>query len=92
MNRIGAIVLGALIVTPVSVQAQTADAPGLRQTSNADSGTLPIETSPPRSHPLVVLGQVGVHAWAPVQPSYNADAGRNRAADPLWEADRSPGP
>lgn len=90
MNRIGGTILGAsalVIVTAASVQAQTAEAPGLRQTSNADSVTLPVEKSRPQQSPLVVAGQVGVYLWAPVEPAYNAKADRNLAADPLWEAE-----
>jgi hypothetical protein len=40
----------------------------------------------PRRSPLFIIGRVEVRVWAPVAPSYNAEANRDLATRYIWGA------
>ena len=92
MNRIGAVVLGAsalMVATVAAGRAQRSEVPSASQTTTAQSVPAGTGRNIPESKPLFMIGGVGVYLWAPVEPPYDANANRNLAADPLWEAGMS---
>jgi hypothetical protein len=57
-----------------------------RETLVAPSLTVGAARHSRSTPPLFTFGGVEVRAWAPVQPHYSAQANRNLAALPIWNA------
>lgn len=101
MKTLGAAVLGASVLMLAtgafaqpqrSVQGQNPKAATVHKVEQTQAIQGNDTSGTQQSTPLFTLGNVGVHLWAPVEPSYNANANRNLAADPLWEANMATTP
>jgi hypothetical protein len=91
MKSIGAIVSGVIVVVAAATANGQERNAVLSSTAHATQAPYyfsgGVEQSDRQSPaPLFTIGGFGVHAWAPVEPPYDADADRNLAADPRWAA------
>jgi hypothetical protein len=85
MTKVGAMLLGALpllLATAAYAQAPGSQVGGTVQTYPY----VPSETAPPNNgrEPLFSIGNVPVSVWAPTEPTYNTQADRSAADNPLW--------
>jgi hypothetical protein len=85
MTKVGAMLLGALpllLATAAYAQGPAPQAGGTVQTP----ALVPGEVAPPNNgpQPLFSIGNVPVSVWAPTEPTYNTQANRSAADNPLW--------
>jgi hypothetical protein len=87
MNQLIAVAFGGLAVVAASAahgqdrSTLHPDAGYMFGTGSAASGGTPGE---PLASPLFNLGGLDIGVWAPVEPHYNADGGRDPAGEPFW--------
>jgi hypothetical protein len=90
MNGISAMALGAFVLTVAAVasgRARSSEVPGTSQATPVQSVPAGNKSGVPQLTPLFTIGGVvGVYLWAPVEPTYDASANRNLAANPLLES------
>ena len=87
MKTIGGLIVGAAVL--LAAAGAYAQGPG-----PATGGTVEAPMAQPQAPatinrsgpPLFWIGNLPVRLWAPVQPSYDQNANRNGAANPLWGA------
>jgi hypothetical protein len=86
MNRLVAVALCASALMAATVDdGRTREAP--RPSQAAPNQSIQAVTgSASQSTPLFKIGGMTVHIWAPVEPTYNANANRNLSGDALWES------
>ena len=90
MNGISAMALGAFVLMVAAVasgRARSSEVPGTSQATPVQSVPAGNKSGVPQLTPLFTIGGVvGVYLWAPVEPTYDASANRNLAANPLLES------
>jgi hypothetical protein len=87
MKTISIAVLSAaalMVATSASALAQNLARPSTSQVMRTPFFPPEPQRGVPQSRPLLTIGKVEVHMWAPVEQPYNANANRNLAADPVW--------
>lgn len=85
MNTAGALILGLFVaVVTTSAYGQTQHVADAGTHHRFVASAAAPEPGDGQSRPLFTIGRLAVGVDAPVEPSYNAAANRNLAADPLW--------
>ena len=93
MNKLGLFSgIGSLLLAAPAAFAQGTES-YLSGTTKAPPYVLPgqMQQTPASAPVLFKVAGLRVRLWAPVPASYDSNANRNRAADPLWVGGRSAG-
>jgi hypothetical protein len=85
MNRLGALIAGALPL--LMATAAFADPPAPQMSGTVQGSVVLPESIAPviGQQPLWTFGELPVGIWAPVPPPYDMEADRNGAANPLYD-------